>query len=68
MTTLTRRHVLFAGLGVASAGALTACGGKTTATSAATSSPLTIPSQTPMSPAPGGTVVNHALTPRTVCT
>ncbi len=66
MTTLTRRNVLFAGLGVASAGALTACGGKTTATSAATSSPLTIPSQTPMSPAPGGTVVNHVLTPRPV--
>lgn len=66
MTTLTRRNVLFAGLGVASAVALTACGDRTTATPAATSSPLTIPSQTPMSPAPGGTVVNHILTPRPV--
>ena len=68
MNTLSRRHVLFTGLGLASAGALSACGAKNTpaAAPAAPNSPLTIPSQTPLVAAPGTKTVNHVLTPRPV--
>lgn len=68
MPTLTRRNVLFTGLGLASAGALSACGAKNTpaAAPAAPNSPLTIPSQTPLVAAPGTKTVNHVLTPRPV--
>lgn len=68
MNTLSRRHVLFTGLGLASAGALSACGAKSTpaAAPAAPNSPLTIPSQTPLVAAPGTKTVNHVLTPRPV--
>ena len=68
MNTLSRRHVVFTGLGLASAGALSACGAKNTpaAAPAAPNSPLTIPSQTPLVAAPGTKTVNHVLTPRPV--
>ncbi|MDY6055262.1 multicopper oxidase family protein [Micrococcus sp.] len=64
MHTPSRRHVLLAGLGLASAGALSACGSRATPGSAP-GTPA-IPSQSPLTAAPGTRTVEHVLTPRPV--
>lgn len=66
MNTLTRRDVLLAGLGLASAGVLSACGTKSTPSPTRTGSLTTIPTQSPVTPTAGARTVNHVLTPRPV--
>ncbi|AHI02845.1 copper oxidase [Corynebacterium falsenii DSM 44353] len=66
MNTMSRRQVLLAGLGVASTGALSACGLKTgsSASASGSTSPLALPTQSPLSPSSGAHTVTKTLIPR----
>ncbi|WP_282007003.1 multicopper oxidase family protein [Propioniciclava sinopodophylli] len=63
MNAITRRQVLWGGLGLAGAGFLAGC---TAAPGRPATSPSPIPSPTPLTPSPGQTVVSATLTPRPV--